>query len=96
VKTVEIEDATAPLAAYVREIRKGSVVVLKRGKAMAAVVPLDADEWEDFVVSQDPGFIEVIRRSNERYRAEGGIPFEEICRKHGYTPRPARRSRKAR
>ena len=37
-RTVEIEDATAPLSAYVREIRKGSVVVLKRGKAMAAVV----------------------------------------------------------
>jgi len=96
VKTVEIEDATAPLSAYVREIRKGSVVVLKRGKAMAAVVPLDAGEWEDFVVSQDPGFIEVIRRSDERYRAEGGIPFDEICRKYGHTPKPARRSRKAR
>ena len=95
-RTVEIEDATAPLSAYVREIRKGSVVVLKRGKAMAAVVPLDAGEWEDFVVSQDPGFIEVIRRSDERYRAEGGIPVEEICRKYGHTPKPARRSRKAR
>jgi antitoxin (DNA-binding transcriptional repressor) of toxin-antitoxin stability system len=96
VKTVEIKDATAPLAAYVRDIRKGSVVVLKRGRAMAAVVPLGPDEWEDFVVSQDPGFIEVIRRSDERYRAEGGIPFGEICRKYGHTTRPARRSRKAR
>jgi len=96
VKTVEIADATAPLSDYVRKIRKGSVVVLRRGKAMAAVVPLDSDEWEDFVVSQDPGFIEIMRRSEERYRAEGGIPFEEVCRRLGHTPRPARKGRRTR
>jgi hypothetical protein len=61
---------------------------------MAAVVPLDSDEWEDFVVSQDPGFIEIMRRSEERYRAEGGIPFEEVCRRLGHTPRPARKGRR--
>jgi hypothetical protein len=92
VKTVDIAGATAPLSEYVRQIRKGSLVVLRRGKAMAAVVPLDSDEWEDFVASQDPGFIEIMQRSERRYRAEGGVPLEEVCRKHGHTPRPARKS----
>lgn len=57
---------------YVREIRKGSVVVLKRGKAMAAVVPLDAAEWEDFVVSQDPGFSDLGGASKPVARLNAG------------------------
>ena len=93
-KTVDIAEANAPLSAYVRKARGRSLVVTRRGKPLAAVVPLDSEEWEDFVVSQDPGFIEIIRRSERRYEAEGGITLEEMQRKHGVAPRPARRSRK--
>ncbi len=87
-------DATGPLSEYASQAKKDTVVVTRRGKPMAAVVPLNSDDWEDFVVSQDPGFIEVIKRSDERYRAEGGISLEEVRRKYGLPPRPARRSRR--
>jgi prevent-host-death family protein len=93
---VDVADAKAPLSEYVREIRKGTVVVVRRGKAVAAVVPLSSSDWEDFVVSQDPGFARVIRRSDERYRVEGGITLEQARRKYGLPPEPASRSRKAR
>jgi prevent-host-death family protein len=92
VKTVEMAEATAPLSEYVRRARKGAVVVTRRGKPLAAVVPLDSDDWEDFVVSQDPGFIEVIKRSEARYKAEGGISLDQMRRK--YAIKPARRSRR--
>jgi antitoxin (DNA-binding transcriptional repressor) of toxin-antitoxin stability system len=75
-------DATAPLSEYARRARKGTVVVTRRGRPLAAVVPLGSDGWEDFVVSQDPGFIEVIRRSEARYEAEGGISLEQMLRRH--------------
>jgi hypothetical protein len=45
-------------------------------------------------VSQDPGFIEVIRRSEARYKAEGGISLDEMRGKHGMEPR--RRARRRR
>ena len=93
-KTVEMAEATAPLSEYARQARKGTVVVTRRGKPLAAVVPLHSDDWEDFVVSQEPSFIEVIKRSEERYKAEGGIPLEEVRRKYGLAPKPARRSRR--
>jgi prevent-host-death family protein len=86
-------EATAPLSEYARRARKDTVVVTRRGKPFAAVVSLASDDWEDFVVSQDPGFIDVIRRSEARYKAEGGISLEEIRRKYG-TTKPTRRRRR--
>ena len=91
-KTVEMAEATAPLSEYARRARKDTVVVTRRGKPFAAVVPLDSDDWEDFVVSQDPGFIEVIKRSEARYKAEGGISLEKMRRK--YAHKPTRRARR--
>lgn len=91
-KTVEMSEATAPLSEYARRARKDTVVVTRRGKPLAAVVRLDSDDWEDFVVSQDPGFIEVIKRSEARYKAEGGISLEEMRRK--YALKPTRRGRR--
>ena len=87
-------DATAPLSEYARQARKNTVVVTQRGRPLAAVVPLDSVDWEDFVVSQDAGFIEVIKRSEERYKAEGGISLGEIRRKYGLARKGARRSRR--
>lgn len=86
-------DATAPLSEYARRARRGTVVVTRRGKPLAAVVPLGADDWEDFVVSQDPGFIEVIRCSEARYQAEGGVSLEQLRRKHGAAPAAQLRKR---
>lgn len=93
-KTVEMTEATAPLSEYARRARKGALVVTRRGKPLAAVVPLGSGDWEDFVVSQDPGFIEVIRRSEARHKAEGGISLDEMRRKYGLEKRPRRRQRR--
>jgi hypothetical protein len=72
----------------------GRQLVSQPTKPLAAVVPLHSGDWEDFVVSQDPGFIEVIRRSEARYKAEGGISLDEMRGKHGMEPR--RRARRRR
>ncbi len=93
-KTIDMAEATAPLSEYVRRARKHTVVVTRRGKPLAAVVPLDSEDWEDFVVSQDPGFIRVLRRSEERYQAEGGVSLADVRRRFALAPRVARRSRR--
>lgn len=94
-KTVEMAEATAPLSEYARRARKDTVVVTRRGKPLAAVVPLASEAWEDFVVSQDPGFIEVIKRSEARYKTEGGISLQKMRRKYGIKP-ARRRGRRTR
>ena len=93
-KTVKMAEATLPLSEYARKARKDSVVVTRGGKPLAAVVPLNSADWEDFVVSQDPGFIEIIGRSEARYKAEGGISLEEMRRKYGSQRRRQGRRRR--
>ncbi len=91
-KTVEMSEATAPPSEYARQARKDTVVVTRGGKPLAVLVLLESDDWEDFVASQDPSFIEVIKRSEARYKAEGGISLGEMCRKYRPSSKPVRRS----
>jgi prevent-host-death family protein len=76
---------------YVKDARRHLVVVTRDGKPIAAVVPLQPDEWEDFVVSTSPVFQEIIERSRASYKAHGGIPLADIEREFGVKPRKRRR-----
>ena len=88
---VEMVDATASLGEYTRKALKEPVVVMRRGKPVAALMPLREDEWEDMVVSTNPGFIALIERSRARCKPGQGIPLEEIKRKYGIKSKPARK-----
>jgi len=86
-------EATGALSDYVRRVRTDPVVVLRDGKPVAALVPLGKEEWEDFVVSTHPKFMEIIERSRASYEAEGGISLERIEREFALKPRAARKAR---
>lgn len=92
---VELKEATDSLSDYTRKALKEPVVVTRQGKPVAVLRSLTEDEWEDFVVSTDPGFVALIERSRARYKAGTGIPLADVMRKYGVKPK-ARRSRKAR
>lgn len=81
--------ATEPLLEHAK---KDTVVLTCRGKPVAALVPVDSDQWEDWVVSTHPDFIEIIKRSEARYKSEGGISMDEIRRKYGLKRKPARKA----
>ena len=76
--------------------RRDTWVLTRRGKPVAAVVPIRAGvDLETFGLSHNPEFIEIINRSWKTYKATGGISLEEMRRRHGIKP-PATRQRKAR
>jgi len=85
VRSVDISQATQALSEYAREAKNETVVVTRRGKPIAAVVPVDEEAWEDFRVSTHPDFAEIIARSEERYRREGAISLTELRRRHRKT-----------
>jgi antitoxin (DNA-binding transcriptional repressor) of toxin-antitoxin stability system len=89
--------ATGDLSVWARAAHEEPVVVLRRGKPFAALVPLDDEDWEDFVVSRHPEFLTILQRSQERYQAEGGITLAEMKRRYAPSrvrePRPAQRAR---
>lgn len=86
-KAVEITEAT--LADYVRRTRKDTWILTRRGKPIAAVVPITSDvDLETFGLSHNPRFIDIVNRSWASYEKDGGISLEEMRRRHA----PARRS----
>ena len=74
--------------------RRNTWVLTRRGKPVAAVVPIRSGvDLEIFGLSHNPDFIEIINRSWKGYKAIGGISLEEMRRQHGLRP-PALRRRK--
>ncbi len=92
-RTVEMEQATAPLAEYARRARKEGVVVTVRGKPVATVsaVPKGAD-WESLAIGMHPKFLAIMERSRREHRERGGISPDEMRQHFGIKPkRKARR-----
>jgi hypothetical protein len=79
-KTVEVIEATASLGDYARTMRKEPLVVMRRGKPLVALMPLGKDDWENLVVSTDPKFIALMKRSYARHKPGTGTSIEDLRR----------------
>jgi prevent-host-death family protein len=82
-KTVEVEDAAASLAQYVRGVKKKPVIITRRGKPVAALVSVEGADWESLSLSTNPEFMKIIEESRRQLRTEGGIPSAEVRRRFG-------------
>ena len=80
-KTLEIENATASLADYVRN--KEPVIVSRKGKPVAALVPIENADWETTSLSTDPRFLALIQHSRIRQEKEGGLSSVEMRNRVG-------------
>jgi prevent-host-death family protein len=82
-KVVEISKATTSLGDYARRLRKRPVVVTRKGRPVAALVPIENADLETISLSTNPKFLAIIERSRQRMKTEGGIPMEEMRRRLG-------------
>jgi prevent-host-death family protein len=80
-KTVEIAEATGPLADYVPGVRTEPLVITDRGTPTAVMLPLDDVDLESVSLATNPAFIALIERSRVRARDEGEISAEEMRRR---------------
>jgi prevent-host-death family protein len=72
-RTVELAQATQPLAEYAQQVDEGAIIVTSNGRPIAAVVALTNTDAETIVLSQNPQFLAIIERSRTRHAREGGI-----------------------
>jgi len=70
--------ASASLAEYTRQARKGPIVVVRKGKPVAALVPIRNADAETASLSTNPHFLAIIERSRSRRRKHGGVSSKEI------------------
>lgn len=90
-KTIDVNEATGTLADYTRRLRREPVLLTRRGKPVAALVSVKADDWESVSLATNPDFIRIIEESRARQEAEGGIPIEEVRRRLGLSKTQRRR-----
>jgi len=78
---IELKKASGPLSKYAQQARKSPVIVVKRGKPFAAVVPISNADDETVSLSTNRKFLAIIERSRSRVRKEGGISAKELRRR---------------
>jgi prevent-host-death family protein len=82
-RTLEIEQATAPLSDYARDVNKETVIVTIGGKPVAALVPIENTDLETVTLSTHPQFLALIERSRARQKEKGGISADAMRHRLG-------------
>jgi prevent-host-death family protein len=79
---IELKKASEPLSKYIQKA-KHPVIVVKRGKPFAAVVPIRNADEETVSLSTNRKFLAIIERSRSRTKKEGAISSRELRRRLG-------------
>ena len=82
-RKVEFKKASGPLSEYAEKARKDPVIVIKRGKPFAAVIPIRNADEETVALSTSRKFVNIIERSRTRVKKEGTISTSELRRRLG-------------
>ena len=59
-------------------LAKGDMIVTRRGKPAAALVYLDEDLLEDFILVHHPTFLKEVESARGEYLKKGGISHEAM------------------
>ena len=86
-KTIQLSKATESLATYIQDLDGGPIVVTNRGRAIAAVIPVNDADAETISLSQNPKFRAIINQSRARQKREGGLSSDEMRRRFGISAR---------
>ena len=83
-KVVDVVEATSSLSEYAQRNRREAVVVVRRGKPISALVPLDSkDDLETLTLSADPRFQAILARGRAQVRAGQVISAADMGRIFG-------------
>jgi prevent-host-death family protein len=82
-RTIDITEATQPLAEYAQQAETGPLVVTANGKPIAVILPIENADTETIALSENPQFLAIIERSRERHKREGGLSSEQVRERLG-------------
>jgi prevent-host-death family protein len=83
-KIASVADVKAKLSAYLKETRRGPVIVTRNGKPVAVLLAVtDEDELERLVLAHSPKFQAILDKSRRQIEKTGGIPHDDFWREVG-------------
>jgi antitoxin (DNA-binding transcriptional repressor) of toxin-antitoxin stability system len=77
-KTIELSEATDPLAEYAERAHGEALVLTEQGKPVAALVPVEEVDLEGLSLGTNAEFLALIEESRSRCRPGTGISTEEM------------------
>ena len=80
-KTIDIGEASSPLAEYVRQAQAEPLVFTDHGAPTAVLLSLRNADLETVSLNTNPAFLALIERSRARQEAEGGLSAAEMRRR---------------
>jgi prevent-host-death family protein len=80
-KTIEIGEATHPLADYIPGVQSEPLVITEHGTPTAVILPLRNTDLETVALGTNPAFLALIERSRARAREEGELSADEMRRR---------------
>jgi prevent-host-death family protein len=90
-KTLALSTASRSLAEYANELDDEVVLLTKRNRPVAAIVPLRNVDRETLALSTHPGFLALIERSRRQVAAGKTLSLEEMRAALKRRGRPAAR-----
>jgi PHD/YefM family antitoxin component YafN of YafNO toxin-antitoxin module len=76
-KTINLSDATAPLAEYVKQMEGEPITIMHKGVALAVLAPAGNDDYESVQMSTNPEFIALLEKSRKSIREGRSFSGEE-------------------
>lgn len=90
-KTIELSNASRPLAEYAKELKEDILILEDASGPVAAVVPLKGVDAESLALSAHPEFLDLIARSRAQFAAGQTLSLDEMKK----TVLPRRKANKA-
>jgi len=82
-KKIELAKASSPLSEYALEAEHEPIMVVRRGKPLAAVIALRNTDAETVALSTNKKFLGIIEKSRAKLKKHGGTSPKELRRRLG-------------
>ena len=78
-RTIALSEFKDQLSKYLRLAEKEEIVILRHGKPAGVLVGFKTeDDWFDYRLENDPGFLQRIASARQSLRLQKGIRIEDI------------------
>jgi prevent-host-death family protein len=78
-RQVPLSEVKDDLSRLLREAERHEIVITRHGKPAGVLIGFESeDDWFDYRLENDPGFLDRVERARESLRAGRGIKLEDV------------------